>query len=87
MDTDSKIGRSAIKNIVIPLIKDKHIGAVAGRVEVLNEKKNFLSCLLAIRYSISFNFGCAYQSVYSTVFCCPGALTAYRKHVLEQVYS
>ena len=83
VDTDSKIGRSAIRNIIIPLIKDKTIGAVAGRVAVLNEKQNFLTRMLSIRYSISFNFGRAYQSVYGTVLCCPGALTAYRKRVLK----
>ena len=82
VDTDSKIGRSAIRNLVIPLIKDERTGAVAGRVAVLNEKKNFLTRMLSIRYSISFNFGRAYQSVYGAVFCCPGALTAYRKDVL-----
>lgn len=84
VDTDSKIGRSAIRNITIPLIKDKTTGAVAGRVAVLNEKQNFLTRMLSIRYSISFNFGRAYQSVYGTVFCCPGALTAYRKTVLQK---
>lgn len=84
VDTDSKIGRSAIRNIVIPLIRDKTTGAVAGRVAVLNEKQNFLTRMLSIRYSISFNFGRAYQSVYGTVFCCPGALTAYRKTVLQK---
>jgi len=82
VDTDSKIGRSAIRNLVIPLIKDERTGAVAGRVAVLNEKENFLTRMLSIRYSISFNFGRAYQSVYGAVFCCPGALTAYRKDVL-----
>ena len=84
VDTDSKIGRSAIRNITIPLIKDKTTGAVAGRVAVLNEKQNFLTRMLSIRYSISFNFGRAYQSVYGTVFCCPGALTAYRRTVLQK---
>ncbi|MFW6129501.1 MAG: glycosyltransferase family 2 protein [Candidatus Aminicenantaceae bacterium] len=84
VDTDSKIGRSAIKNVVIPLIKDESTGAVAGRVAVLNEKENFLTRMLSIRYSISFNFGRAYQSIYGAVFCCPGALTAYRKEVLEK---
>ena len=84
VDTDSKIGRSAIRNIIVPLIKDKTTGAVAGRVAVLNEKQNFLTRMLSIRYSISFNFGRAYQSVYGTVFCCPGALTAYRKTVLRK---
>lgn len=82
VDTDSKIGRSAIKNVVIPLVKDKNTGAVAGRVAVLNERENFLTRMLSIRYSISFNFGRAYQSIYGTVFCCPGALTAYRRDVL-----
>jgi hyaluronan synthase len=82
-DTDSRIEKTAIKNLVLPLIKDQKTGAVAGRVEVLNEKDNFLTRMLAIRYSISFNFGRAYQSVYGGVFCCPGALTAYRKKVLQ----
>ncbi|MFQ6052316.1 MAG: glycosyltransferase [Candidatus Hydrothermarchaeota archaeon] len=81
-DSDSKIGRNAIRNVVLPLIKDRNTGAVAGRVAVLNEKENFLTRMLSIRYSISFDFGRAYQSVYGTVFCCPGALTAYRKSVL-----
>ncbi len=82
VDTDSKIGRSAIRNIVIPLIKDNSVGAVAGRVAVLNEKENLLTRMLSIRYSISFDFGRGYQSVYGTVFVCPGALSAYRKSVL-----
>lgn len=82
VDTDSRIGRSAIRNLVIPIIKDNSIGAVAGRVAALNEKENFLTRMLAIRYSISFDFGRAYQSVYGTVFVCPGALSAYRKDVL-----
>jgi len=84
VDTDSRIGKNAIRNIVVPLIKDANTGAVAGRVEVLNEKKNFLTRMLSIRYSISFNFGRAYQSVYGAVLCCPGALTAYRMDILKK---
>jgi len=85
-DTDSKIDREALRNLVLPLIKDKQTAAVAGRVEVLNEKDNFLTRMLAVRYSLSFNFGRAYQSVYGSVFCCPGALSAYRKNVLKRFY-
>jgi hyaluronan synthase len=84
VDTDSRVQKNAIKNLTLPLIKDKNTGAVAGRVEVLNDKENFLTRMLSIRYSLSFNFGRAYQSVYGAVFCCPGALTAYRKDVLNQ---
>lgn len=84
VDSDSKIGRSAIRNLILPLVRDKNTGAVAGRVAVLNEKENFLSRMLSVRYSLSFDFGRAYQSVYGAVFCCPGALTAYRKSILQQ---
>jgi len=87
VDTDSQIEKSAIKNIVLPLIKDKNTGAVAGSVEVINKKENLLTRMLSIHYSLSFNFGRAYQSVYGSVFCCPGALTAYRKDVLMQFLS
>jgi len=82
VDTDSKVGRSALRNVVLPLVRDERTGAVAGRVAALNEKENFLARMLAIRYSISFDFGRAYQSVFGTVLVCPGALTAYRKSVL-----
>jgi hyaluronan synthase len=84
MDTDSRIGKNAIRNLVAPIMMDEKTGAVAGRVEVMNEKQNFLTRMLAIRYSLSFNFGRAYQSIYGAVFCCPGALTAYRKDVLKR---
>jgi hyaluronan synthase len=84
-DTDSKIGRSAIRNIVLPLIKDKKTGAVSGRVAVLNEKDNLLTRMLSVRYSISFNYGRGYQSVYGAVLCCPGALTAYRKDLMQSI--
>ena len=83
VDADSKIGRSAIRSLVIPLMEDSRVGAVGGRVAVLNERQNLLTRMLAIRYGISFDYGRAYQSVYGAVFVCPGALTAYRKSVLS----
>jgi len=82
VDTDGKIGRSAIRNLVVPLIKDPEVAAVAGRVAVLNERDNFLTRMLSVRYAVSFDFGRAYQSVFGTVQVCPGALTAYRKAIL-----
>jgi hyaluronan synthase len=83
VDADSKIGRSAIRNLVVPLLQDNRVAAVAGRVAVLNEDENLLTRMLAIRYALSFDFGRAYQSVYGTVFVCPGALTAYRKAIMR----
>lgn len=85
IDTDSVIEPNALKKIVIPLLDDPQVGAVAGRVAVLNEKENILTRMLSVNYSISFDFGRAYQSVYGGVMVCPGALTAYRKSAIRPV--
>lgn len=84
-DADSEIHRQAIKNLILPLIQDARVGAVAGRVAVLNEKKNLFTRMLSAHYALAFDFGRAYQSVYGGVLCCPGALSAFRRSVLEQV--
>jgi hyaluronan synthase len=81
-DADSLLGRSALRNVVLPLMNDPRTAAVSGRVAVLNEKENFLTRMLSVRYSVSFDFGRAYQSTYGTVVCCPGALTAFRRAVV-----
>jgi hyaluronan synthase len=81
-DADSLLGKSALRNVVLPLMEDPQTAAVSGRVAVLNEKDNFLTRMLSVRYSVSFDFGRAYQSTYGTVVCCPGALTAFRRDVV-----
>lgn len=81
-DADSLLGKSALRNIVLPLIDDPETACVSGRVAVLNEKENFLTRMLSVRYSISFDFGRAYQSTYGTVVCCPGALTSFRRDMV-----
>jgi hyaluronan synthase len=81
-DADSLLGKNALRNIVLPLLTDNNTAAVSGRVGVLNEKENFLTRMLSVRYSVSFDFGRAYQSTYGTVVCCPGALTAFRREVV-----
>jgi hyaluronan synthase len=85
LDADSRLDRSAIRHIVLPLIRDGETAAVAGRVAVLNEKANLLTRMLAVRYALAFDFGRGYQSVYGGVVCCPGALAAYRREFLAKV--
>lgn len=85
LDADSRLDRSAIRHIVLPLIRDGETAAVAGRVAVLNEKENLLTRMLAVRYALAFDFGRGYQSVYGGVVCCPGALAAYRRVFLARV--
>ena len=85
LDADSRLDRSAIRHIVLPLIRDEETAAVAGRVAVLNKKDNLLTRMLAVRYALAFDFGRGYQSVYGGVVCCPGALAAYRREFLARV--
>jgi hyaluronan synthase len=84
VDSDSKIARASLRNLVLPMVRDDRVGAVSGRVAVLNEKENFLTRMLSIRYSISFDFGRGYQDVFGTVICTPGALSGYRTSILKQ---
>jgi len=84
-DADSEVHRQAIKNLILPLMNDSRVGAVAGKVLVLNEKKNLLTRMLAAQYLVSFDFGRAYQSVYGGVLCCPGALSAFRRSLLKKI--
>jgi hyaluronan synthase len=84
-DADSQVHRRAIKNLILPLLKDSRLGAVAGKVAILNEKRNLITRMLAAQYALSFDFGRAYQSVYGGVLCCPGALSAFRRKTLTRV--
>ena len=41
--------------------------------------------MLQVRYTLAFDFLRAVQSTYRTVYCCPGALAAYRVSVVRKV--
>jgi len=84
VDSDSKIARNALRNLILPMIRDERVGAVSGRVGVLNEKENFLTRMLSIRYSVSFDFGRGYQDIFGCVICTPGALSAYKTSILKE---
>lgn len=82
VDSDSLIEPDALLSLVGPF-RDRRIGAVAGKVTVLNREQGLISRMLAVRFILSFDFLRAVQSTYGTVYCCPGALTAYRASVVH----
>ena len=61
------------------------LGAVAGKVKVFNRHEGLIPRMLHVRYIVAFDFLRAAESGYGTVFCCPGALTAYRTSLVRQV--
>ena len=79
IDSDSLIDPETIRCLVSPFVSDKKVGAVAGNVVVLNRQKDIIPRMLDVSFAFSFEFLRASQSVVNTVFCTPGALSAYRR--------
>jgi hyaluronan synthase len=84
IDSDSVIEPDTLLAIAGPF-RDPSIGAVAGKVAVYNRQEGTIPRMLHVRYILSFDFLRAVQSTYRTVYCCPGALSAYRTKVVRQV--
>jgi len=77
VDSDSLALPGTLRALVAPFV-DPKIGGVAGRVMVWNRYRNLMTRMLHVRYLLGFDFVRAYQSRLGTVWCCPGALQAYR---------
>jgi hyaluronan synthase len=84
MDSDSVIDRGALRAMAGPL-RDQRVGAVAGKVLALNRGAGVLPRMLHVRFVLSFDFLRSAQSVFRTVYCCPGALAAYRASAVRDV--
>jgi len=84
IDSDSVIEPQTLLALAGPF-SDPRVGAVAGKVAVYNRGHGVIPKMLHVRYILSFDFLRAVQSTYGTVYCCPGALTAYRASVVRRV--
>jgi hyaluronan synthase len=84
VDSDSVIERGALLAIAGPF-RDPRVGAVAGKVAVHNRRSSLIPRMLHVRFILSFDYLRSAQSVYRTVYCCPGALAAYRASVVQRV--
>src|SRR5690625_1145314 len=82
VDSDSIVDKDTLRNMVSPFIKDQSCGAVAGNVRVLNRKKGLIPQMLEVSFAFSFEFIRSAQSTLGSVFCTPGALSAYRKEAV-----
>jgi hyaluronan synthase len=84
VDSDSIIEPGALLALIGPFRRPR-VGAVAGKVAVLNRKAGVIPRMLAVRFVLTFDLLRAVQSTYGTVYCCPGALTAYRTELVRRV--
>jgi len=84
IDSDSVIDEGTLLSIAGPF-RNPRVGAVAGKVLVYNRREGLIPRMLHVRFVLSFDFLRSVQSTYGTVYCCPGALSAYRGSVLREV--
>jgi len=84
IDSDSVIEPDALLAMAGPF-RDPRVGAVAGKVAALNRDQGIIPRMLHVRFVLSFDFQRSVQSTYRTVYCCPGALAAYRASVMGQI--
>ena len=84
IDSDSVIEPETLLAMAGPFANPR-VGAVAGKVSVFNRGDGLIPRMLKVRFALSFDFLRAVQSTYGTVYCCPGALAAYRASVVRDV--
>ncbi|NMH27843.1 glycosyltransferase [Flavobacterium silvaticum] len=79
VDSDSVVKTDTLRNLVSPFVTNKNCGAVAGNIQVLNNKKALLPKMLNVSFVMSFEFQRSAESALGSVLCTPGALAAYRR--------
>jgi hyaluronan synthase len=84
VDSDSEVLPNTLRNLISPLVVDPRVGAVAGNVRVLNHGAGPLAKMLDLTFTHAFEFMRASESEVATVLCCPGALSAYRRALVDE---
>ena len=84
LDSDSVIEEGSLLALAGPF-RNSGVGAVAGKVKVYNRRQGLIPRMLHVRYIVSFDLLRASESGYGTVYCCPGALTAYRASLVRRI--
>lgn len=84
IDSDSVVSPNALLALAGPFLS-RRIGVVAGKVLVYNRGEGIFPRMLHVRFTLAFDFLRAYQSTFGTVYCSPGALSAYRASAVMAV--
>lgn len=82
VDSDSVVNPDTLRNLVSPFVTNKNCGAVAGNVQVLNNKMKILPKMLNVSFVMSFEFVRSAESMLGSVLCTPGALAAYKREAI-----
>ncbi len=83
VDSDSFLAPDAMRHITEHFLADEKVGAVSGNTKADNANKNLLTRMQSIQYAVSFDIYKASESVHSSVTCCPGCFSAYRRIAIQ----
>lgn len=85
MDSDCNMATDAITNAVKIFLSDKEIGAITAHGRVRNaEKGNLLEKIQDVWFDGQYRILKGMESSFSSLTCCSGALSAFRRQAVKQ---
>jgi hyaluronan synthase len=78
IDSDTVVEKEAVA-LLVRSFNDPSIAAVSGLTQILNEDANILTQVQAFIYEVSFRIHKSAEALMSSVTCCPGCFSAYRR--------
>jgi len=81
LDSDSYIVPETFRNLIRPF-SNPEVGAVCAHTDPENAEANMLTRMQAAYYFMAFRIMKAAESAFTTVFCCSGCSSAYRRSVV-----
>lgn len=81
LDSDSYIAPETFRELIKPF-QNPEIGAVCAHADPENANHNWLTKMQAAYYFMSFRILKAAESTFTTVFCCSGCSSAYRRSIV-----
>ena len=83
MDSDCDLYFDAVDNAVKIFYADRRIGAVTGHARVRNSSKNTLLKIEDVWFDGQFRLLKGMETVFSSLTCCSGALSIYRREAVH----
>ncbi len=84
IDSDSVVDGKAIEELIKTFKANPRVGGAVGNCKVLNADKNFLTRCQDAWYDYAFNIHKTTETMFGTVLCCSGCLSAYRREAISQ---
>lgn len=84
IDSDSIIEPGAVR-LLVRYFHDPSVGAVCGHTDVSNKSTNLLTRMQAMQYYIAFSVYKSAEALFSSVTCCSGCFSGYRRSAVEPI--